>query len=149
MQVFGDGLLISRTATLVFVTKFALVGRHLQQNTVLLQFMDSFAVMGLFVYCKIISESVGISIGTAETIVVVLGYLKACTGWVPRQLTDEPKLNRFNIDSGNTDGTGACTPQDLCWEIMVKIQWNFAVCTLIYSLFIAQIVRLLRLAVIF
>ena len=33
MQVFRDELLISRTATLTFVTKFALVGHmHLQQQ---------------------------------------------------------------------------------------------------------------------
>jgi [histone H3]-lysine36 N-dimethyltransferase SETMAR len=49
------------------------------------------------VSCRIIADSVGISIGTAHTIVAELGYSKVCARWVPRQLTDELKLNRFNI----------------------------------------------------
>ena len=80
MQVFGDGMLTSRTATLTFVTKFARVGRHLQQKTCIA------AVHGLihsnrYVYCKIIAQSVGISISTAhepQTIVAGLGYSKVC-----------------------------------------------------------------------
>ena len=49
------------------------------------------------VSCRIIAESVGISVGTAHTIVAELGYSKVCARWVPRQLTDELKLNRLNI----------------------------------------------------
>ena len=47
--------------------------------------------------CRIIANSLGISFGTAQTIVAELGYSKVCARWVPRQLTDELKATRANI----------------------------------------------------
>jgi histone-lysine N-methyltransferase SETMAR len=47
--------------------------------------------------CRVIADSVGISLGTAQTIVAELGYSKVCARWVPRQLTEELKVKRINI----------------------------------------------------
>lgn len=47
--------------------------------------------------CRIIANSVGISVGTAQAIVAELGYSKVCARWVPRQLTEELKLKRLNV----------------------------------------------------
>jgi [histone H3]-lysine36 N-dimethyltransferase SETMAR len=49
------------------------------------------------VSCRIIAESLGISLGTVHTIISELEYSKVCARWVPRQLTDELKLKRLNV----------------------------------------------------
>src|SRR5260221_11369761 len=38
--------------------------------------------------CCVIADSLGLCLGTAQTIVAQLGYSKVCARWVPRQLTD-------------------------------------------------------------
>ena len=40
---------------------------------------------------------IGVSQGTVHNIICDLGYSKVCARWVPRQLTDELKLNRLNV----------------------------------------------------
>jgi [histone H3]-lysine36 N-dimethyltransferase SETMAR len=44
-----------------------------------------------------IEEEVGISFGSAQSILSELGYSKVCARWVPRLLTDEQRQNRVAI----------------------------------------------------